>query len=717
MLSLAPAVLLVVVSVAAAYVSRVQLTTNARTLHLLTHGPVVGPVTSTSVRIWVRFSGPAEVRVRYSTHPDLRQAVDSPITDLLPETDFTGFIHLQGLQPGTRYYYTLVVNEQEVPFPRLLSFRTAPSTAGRFTAVVGANAESKAQPVWNTIMSLRPAFFLSAGNLVQVDTALSLEDARYAHRVILSDENFRRFAAETPVIVPFPTGKSHPETALQNQVQQAHREHWAPLNDGSSTPWQRFHYADVDFFILETHRSRTAKSVLGPDQWAWLEQEMTTSRAAFRVLVSEEPFHTWAERYPEDWQRLIRALDNQRRGDTGPTGVLLVSGGSPRTEVWHLEPDALGGFPLFEIMPGRLATGRELPEDQRCDATPDAHRLFCADQEAGFAAVHFDTSGSKPLAQVSLINQRGERLFGLSLQDGQAAWELPLEQDLTPGTLSGLTYDPEADVFWTHMDSGPGTSDWRIRLFQLRVRHGRVEVLSSITVTDEDGRVVTGEELDPEDIVLAPDGTFWMVDEYGPWLLQLDRNGRIIHRVEPPARFRDRVLGQGFEGVAISPDGQTVYAFLQSGLSGERDRTQTWLLAYDVSTETFREYPYKLDDPTAVAYPPGVKASTGGNGLVCVDQGRLLIIERDNKGGEQARIKRIYQVDVPATPSGTLNKSLVADLTLLGYRHEKLEGITRVGPGRVAVINDNDGNPEIPTAIWFLDVQSDSGQPGKGESR
>jgi glycerophosphoryl diester phosphodiesterase len=44
-------------------------------------------------------------------------------------------------------------------------------------------------------------------------------------------------------------------------------------------------------------------------------------------------------------------------------------------------------------------------------------------------------------------------------------------------------------------------------------------------------RVLTGADLDPESLVRAPDGTYWLGDEHGPFLVHVDDAGRVL---EPP---------------------------------------------------------------------------------------------------------------------------------------------------------------------------------------
>jgi hypothetical protein len=41
-------------------------------------------------------------------------------------------------------------------------------------------------------------------------------------------------------------------------------------------------------------------------------------------------------------------------------------------------------------------------------------------------------------------------------------------------------------------------------------------------------RVLTGADFDVESIVPGPDGTWWLGDEFGPFLLHADRAGRLL---------------------------------------------------------------------------------------------------------------------------------------------------------------------------------------------
>jgi alkaline phosphatase D len=75
----------------------------------ITHGPMLGHVTSDSIRIWARTASAGQFRVRYGTAPDRLDQISDPATTTL-DRDNTGWVRLTGLRPNTRYYYRPVTD-------------------------------------------------------------------------------------------------------------------------------------------------------------------------------------------------------------------------------------------------------------------------------------------------------------------------------------------------------------------------------------------------------------------------------------------------------------------------------------------------------------------------------------------------------------------------------------------------------------------------------
>lgn len=75
----------------------------------ITHGPQLGNVSATSIRIWARTRQPGSFSVLYSTQPDLSGGTVSAPVKTNWDHDGTGWIELKGLKPNTKYYYALVL--------------------------------------------------------------------------------------------------------------------------------------------------------------------------------------------------------------------------------------------------------------------------------------------------------------------------------------------------------------------------------------------------------------------------------------------------------------------------------------------------------------------------------------------------------------------------------------------------------------------------------
>ena len=85
----------------------------------VTHGPILGRPSDTSMSLWVRTDRAGEVKVLYGTdESNLDQTSKVVMTEV--ERDLTGIITLNGLKPNTRYYYRVYDHQLRG------SFRTMP---------------------------------------------------------------------------------------------------------------------------------------------------------------------------------------------------------------------------------------------------------------------------------------------------------------------------------------------------------------------------------------------------------------------------------------------------------------------------------------------------------------------------------------------------------------------------------------------------------------
>jgi len=288
-------------------------------------------------------------------------------------------------------------------------------------------------------------------------------------------------------------------------------------------------------------------------------------------------------------------------------------------------------------------------------------------------------------------------------------------------------------------DNGYGTkansADFLLRIYSVKPDwrsmaggSGTVEVGRVIQLSDPDRRVpfrlvredtaerwLTGGDFDPESFVEAPDGTFWIGDEFGPFLLHADASGRLL---APPfdvegLRSPDHPAvpvpdagapstatvkrSRGFEGLAIDADGSRLVALLESGPAGDAPDT-TRLLEFDLAGRRFtgRAWACRVSSPGAnvtelVAYAPG----------------RYLAIERDNAAGRDARVKRVFALRL-GEPGTAAEAVLVADLLDIADPRN-LSGI-----GTVFTFPFITPEAVWPEDAWTLVLVNDNNYPGGG---
>ncbi|MFC0201722.1 esterase-like activity of phytase family protein [Paracoccus rhizosphaerae] len=277
---------------------------------------------------------------------------------------------------------------------------------------------------------------------------------------------------------------------------------------------------------------------------------------------------------------------------------------------------------------------------------------------------------------------------------------------------------------------------------------GRIAIERTVRLSDPDqkvpfpimneasqGRFLTGADFDVESIQPVSD-TYWIGDEFGPWLLQVDADGKVLQvlatepggtlmrspdnafvaAADPGASPAPEVItfrSGGYEGMALSEDQKTLYPLLEKPVWDAATGTQETvngvpvLRLMEVSTETG-------EWGDRVRYYPLEAAGHAIGDFNLVDGTRGLIIERDNGEGDPregwaetpAAFKRIYLVDLERTDeNGVLEKIAYIDLMnirdpegvaprgtidgVFSFPFVTIENVDRVDQNHIVVANDN----------------------------
>ncbi len=224
---------------------------------------------------------------------------------------------------------------------------------------------------------------------------------------------------------------------------------------------------------------------------------------------------------------------------------------------------------------------------------------------------------------------------------------------------------------------------------------------------------------DVEGLVQRAGGGFWVASEGAGTaadperrnlLVEVAADGTVTGEVELPAAVGALQRNNGFEGVAASGTGAAERVFVAFQREWDGDPSGYMRIGeYRPSSGAWRFFYYPLD---AVESPAG--GWVGLSEIVSAPDGRLLVLERDNAGGPDARIKRIYSVSIDGVepkPQGeafpVLGKELLVDLlpalrSTRGWTQEKVEGVGLGADGRLYVVTDNDGVDDNTGETVFL---------------
>jgi hypothetical protein len=220
-------------------------------------------------------------------------------------------------------------------------------------------------------------------------------------------------------------------------------------------------------------------------------------------------------------------------------------------------------------------------------------------------------------------------------------------------------------------------------------------------------RKLTGWDFDPESLQVAPDGTLWVGEELGPYVLHFDAGGRLLEPPIPTPGVRspsNPTLGdatpnlpssKGFEGMTISPNGKVLRPMLEGATDEDRAAGMADALRiYTVRRGAFEEgfLRYRMDSP----------AHALGD-LTQVNQHQAIVIERDNGQGATAAFKRLFLVDLrDRDDDGWVEKELLVDLMDLAnpaglsphgdpftFPFFTIEDVEVLDARTLAVMNDN----------------------------
>ncbi len=325
----------------------------------------------------------------------------------------------------TPYYAKL---EQSVDLPVApANAALAPESVITRLAFGSCNHQSRSQHMWDRIAATDPQLFLFIGDNNYGDQMwggdASLATLREAYRVQANTPELASFRANIPMMITwddhdFGFNDGGASFAYRSWAETIFETFWGSSDEVKSRPgvYESAMFGEegqrTQVILLDTRYFRSdlermpytperpplgpyvpsndpSKTMLGDEQWAWLEQELAKP-ADFRIIASSiqvitdaHDYEAW-ENLPLEREKLYRMLAAREE-----SGMVLLSGDRHAGGIYTDTPQAAGGEQIWELTSSSLNYSFSSTE-RNTAREPDPKRLTDFISEENFGLIDID---------------------------------------------------------------------------------------------------------------------------------------------------------------------------------------------------------------------------------------------------------------------------------------------------------------------------------------
>ena len=400
-------------------------------------GPFVTAVYPHSAIIWINTRHMSNINI------GLSNTNNNEYQDIIQHRQIPNFsrgiktFNLTDLKPDTKYYYSITAttkNDKDLdildsntrPFTRLSkrqlnrqqlnkvvtygSFKTPPlantPTTLRIAATAGLNNQ-ESQDKWTNVINYAPDLHLILGNTIQADFPIE-DDILEKHFLSRRNPLYTQLTRNTPTFAIWDhnditgnSGQANKNTLDLRKALYAFKKAF-PNPAIQQRPGNGIYfthtYGDIQFFMLDTRYHRTPnshsvikeKQMLGPIQFKWLKEVLTTSKAKFKIIVSSNTLtsnnrNSWSA-FPTARKKLLSLITKNKIKGV----VFLTANNQPSTILRHkAKKNTPGAYRIYEII------------------TSDFSNL----NRSTFAILDFNTKLKEPTINARIINNYGKTLM------------------------------------------------------------------------------------------------------------------------------------------------------------------------------------------------------------------------------------------------------------------------------------------------------------------
>ena len=418
-------------------------------------GPMLGDVTSTSAKFWLRTTHPCRITLEITEANSANPSILTFKTKATETNDLTVVLEGKGLKPFTEYVANF--SDENGPVGRRENrFRTSPALGQkeRFSVAFGGGARYNPpkERIWKTIAGRNPHAFLFLGDNLYQDkpTHRNLQRVYYYRRQMRPE--FIELSATTACYAIWDdhdfgandvSGGGDPfKPAWKLPVWKVFKENWPNpyFGGGEKQPgcWFDFSIGDVDFFMTDGRYYRDFKkgTMLGPVQKQWLKEKLSNSKATFKVIASGTLWTETADKggkdswwgVPEEREEIFSLIDEKNID-----GVILLSADRHRTDIYKIKrPD---GYDLYEFETSKLTNNHTHGTKKEA--------VFSYNKGNFFGLLDFDFNKQDPAVTFRCITIEDKEVYNLTLKHSQLSKsKVPEKQpNESPDNLPEFNFD------------------------------------------------------------------------------------------------------------------------------------------------------------------------------------------------------------------------------------------------------------------------------------
>ena len=392
-------------------------------------GPILGDATESTAMVWMRAGEAGTFTLELIPEPDgPKQLIPAEAT---PASDFCIHWKAEGLAPATTYRYRILSGSREIaadPGQRLTT-PPAPGTPSRVRIAISSCAREDAgsREVWLRMAAEQVDAVMLIGDTPYIDSTV-LETQSRRHREFAAVAEYQALLRSRPCwwtwddhdfagndATGLAAGKENSRTVFSRYRPQR------SYGDGNGGIYTSFRRGPLEVFLLDTRwyamtepsfAASHKPTLLGRNQWEWLQKGLLSSTAPFKLLASGIIWDDKQNSESDDWGTYLHELTAIRKfiGSRRIPGVILMGGDIHASRVLRYQTAATAGYDLVQFIASPIHGGT-IPSLNIFH--PDLVRS--AVEPHVFLRIDADSTTSPATFRAALINRHGDTVFSYHL--------------------------------------------------------------------------------------------------------------------------------------------------------------------------------------------------------------------------------------------------------------------------------------------------------------